>query len=239
MLNYAVKCRKLTTNPISEVPLLNKPNVRRRMITEEQFNALEGVLTVKPGDTEYAARVKTVFRAIATVAFDTGERKMEIPNLKRPQLHLHQGYIELSPHDTKTEEAGRVYLTQRAIAAIKVLPADIRSDHVFINPETGEAYRDIRKLWKKFGELAGIPSDTWFHDNRRAYITNSRRRGIDERTIMKQSGHKTRSAFDLCWPRRPSANSPTRVQRTSAAAWRGSAGGTSLNRSVSSCMDEP
>ncbi len=27
-------------------------------------------------------------------------------------------------------------------------------------------------------------------------ITNCRRRGIDERTIMRQSGHKTRSAFD-------------------------------------------
>jgi len=32
--------------------------------------------------------------------------------------------------------------------------------------------------------------------NRRAYITYCRRRGIDERTIMRQSGHKTRSAFD-------------------------------------------
>jgi hypothetical protein len=35
-----------------------------------------------------------------------------------------------------------------------------------------------------------------FHDNRRAYFTNGRRRGIDERTIMRQSGHKTRSAFN-------------------------------------------
>jgi hypothetical protein len=33
---------------------------------------------------------------------------------------------------------------------------------------------------------AVIPEDTWFHDNRRNYITNSRRLGIEERTIMKQ-----------------------------------------------------
>jgi integrase len=54
----------------------------------------------------------------------------------------------------------------------------------------------IRKLWTKYLAEAHLPTDTWFHDNRRAYITNCRRRGIDERTIMRQSGHKTRSAFD-------------------------------------------
>jgi AraC-like DNA-binding protein len=37
--------------------------------------------------------------------------------------------------------------------------------------------------------------DTWFHDNRRAFITNARRRGVDESTVMKMSGHTTRSAF--------------------------------------------
>ncbi len=177
--------------------MLNKPNVRRRMLTEEQFQTLLTVLEVQPSDTQYAARVKLVFRAIVMTAYDTGERKMEILNLKRSQLHLKDGgYIDLAPQDTKTDEGRRVYLTQRTIDALKALPADLRSEYVFINPETGKSYRDIRKLWKKYLAEAKLPTDTWFHDNRRAYITNCRRRGIDERTIMRQSGHKTRSAFD-------------------------------------------
>jgi integrase len=59
-----------------------------------------------------------------------------------------------------------------------------------------EPSRDIRKLWTKYRAEAGIPADTWFHDYRRSYATNARRRGIDERTIMRQTGHKTRAAFD-------------------------------------------
>ena len=56
-----------------------------------------------------------------------------------------------------------VYLTRRdAIDAIKAMPRDIRSDHVFINPKTGEAYRDIRKLWVKYRAEAGIAAgDAW------------------------------------------------------------------------------
>ena len=196
MLNYAVTCKKLPSNPISSVGLLRKPNVRRRMITEEQFQVLLAKLEVQPTDTPFAGLVKTVFRGIVTTAYDTGERKMEILNLKRAQLHLREGYIDLAPQDTKTDEGRRVYLTQRAKAALKAIPTDIRSEYVFINPETGKPYRDVRKLWTKYLVLAGIPEDTWFHDNRRSYITNSRRRGVDERTIMKQSGHKSRSAFD-------------------------------------------
>jgi integrase len=195
-LNYAVTCKKLPSNPLARVALLNRPNVRRRMITEEQFQTLLERLAPRPKETRHAARVRTVFRAIVTTAFDTGERKMELLNLKRAQLHLKEGYVDLAPQDTKTEQGRRVYLTRRAIVALEALPADLRSEHVFVNPETDKPYRDIRKLWTKYRAEAGISAETWFHDYRRSYATNARRRGIDERTIMRQTGHRTRAAFD-------------------------------------------
>jgi hypothetical protein len=48
----------------------------------------------------------------------------------------------------------------------------------------------------KYRAEAGISADTWFPDYRRSYAINARRRRIDAETIMRQTGHKTRAAFD-------------------------------------------
>src|SRR5260370_39069113 len=42
------------------------------------------------------------------------------------------------------------------------------------------------------GGLEGV----WFHDLRRSFATNARRRGVPESVVMKLSGHRTRSVFD-------------------------------------------
>ncbi len=44
----------------------------------------------------------------------------------------------------------------------------------------------------KRAEVAGI----WFHDLRRSFITNARRRGILESVVMRMSGHRTRAVFE-------------------------------------------
>jgi len=128
-----VKCTTLPYKPIATVPLLNKPNVRPRMIIEEQFQALDAKLQVRSDDTPHSAMVKTV------------------------------------PRD--------------------------RDDGVRPGPaQAGGAQH--QSATNSTSRTASSRSHRWFHDNRRSYITNSRRRGIDERALMKPSGHKTRAAFD-------------------------------------------
>ncbi len=68
--------------------------------------------------------------------------------------------------------------------------------YVFVNPKTNKPWVNIRKKFKRALKKAELPENTWFHDQRRSFITNARRRGVDESTVMSMSGHKTRSAFE-------------------------------------------
>ena len=181
-LNYAVRCGKLPSNPIANVKLLRQPNVRRMVLREEQFSLLleKASLELKP---------------ILVVAYDTGMRKEEVLGLKWPQLDLKAGRLSLAPQDTKTEEGREIYLTERAVEALRLVPRDLRSDYVFVNPRTGQRWKEIRDQFAKACKEAGVVG-LWFHDTRRSFVTNARRRGVPESVVMRMSGHKTRAVFD-------------------------------------------
>ena len=68
-----------------------------------------------------------------------------------------------------------------------------RLDLVFINPE--KAWKDVRKMFRRACKTAKL-TGVWFHDLRRSFVTNARRRGVPESVVMKMSGHRTRAVFD-------------------------------------------
>jgi len=65
------------------------------------------------------------------------------------------------------------------------------SAYVFLNPQTGEPWVDVRKQFVNAWKAAGL-SGVWFHDLRRSFVTNARRYGVSESVVMRMSGHKTR-----------------------------------------------
>jgi integrase len=86
-------------------------------------------------------------------------------------------------------------LLSRTKEVLKILPRHIHSEHLFVNPVTGKPWNDIKKMFRRACKKAGLEG-LWFHDLRRSFVTNARRRGVPESVIMKMTGHKTRSVFD-------------------------------------------
>jgi len=182
ILNYAVSCGSLKSNPVAAVKLLRKPNVRRSVLDDKAFGKL--LDAAEP-------QLKPIF----LVAYDTGMRLREVLDLQWHQVDLKQGVIKLSAEDTKTEEARTVFLTSRVREALKELPRFLKSAFVFTNPETETSWADVRKMFARACKAAGL-TGIWFHDLRRSFVTNARRRGVPESVVMKMSGHRTRAVFD-------------------------------------------
>ncbi|HTP24062.1 MAG TPA: site-specific integrase [Anaeromyxobacteraceae bacterium] len=182
ILNYAVACGRLTHNPIAKAKLLRKPNVRRMVVSEEDFQRLH-------------AAADECFKPILAVAYETGMRKREVLDLRWEQLDLKEGVIRLLPQDTKAEDARIVYLTPRAHEAVRGIVRRLGSAFVFLNPQTGEPWVDVRKQFVHACKAAGL-AGVWFHDLRRSFVTNARRYGVPESVVMRMSGHKTRAVFE-------------------------------------------
>ena len=85
-------------------------------------------------------------------------------------------------------------VTDRVCAELKQLLRAV-SGYVFINPRTGSRWYDLKKAFDRARKKAGL-EHIHFHDLRRSFVTNARRRGIQESVIMRMSGHKTRSVFE-------------------------------------------
>jgi len=180
VINYAVECGDVASNPLAGVKLLKESNVRQRVIGEVEYGALRS-----------GAEAPLV--PMLDLAFDQGMRLTEIVRLRRSRVDLREGTIRLAPEDTKTDEARVILLTARSRASLARLPVSI-SGYVFVNPKTDKPWNDIRKMFGRACEAAGIEG-LWFHDLRRSFVTAARRRGIPESVVMRMSGHRTREVF--------------------------------------------
>jgi integrase len=181
-INYAIECGVLVRNPIAGVPLLNEPNTRDMVLRDHM---LEKILKVAP----------PAFAPVIEFDYETGLRKTEIRFLRWEQLDIAAGCIRLSAKETKTNEARVVYLTSRAREILQQVPRRLHSPYVFLNPDTNEPWSELNKMLRRSCARAGYHG-IWFHDLRRSFVTNARRRGVPESVVMKLSGHRTRSVFD-------------------------------------------
>lgn len=181
VLNHAAKCGDLDRNPLLGVKMLNEDNVRDVAIGESEFETLYGC-------------AEAPLKPILLMAFDTGMRKREILDLRWEQVNLKAGTVRLAARDTKSKQPRVIILTGRVREVLEKLPRSI-SGYVFVNPDTDKPWNQIVKVFHRARKSAGL-TKLWFHDLRRSFITNARRRGVAESVVMRMSGHRTRSVFE-------------------------------------------
>lgn len=83
MLSHASRAGLLAAKPVADVKLLRKPNVRRRVLDEQEFERL------------FEASGESL-KPVLLVAFDRGMRLREIIDLRWEQVHLTDGVTTTS-----------------------------------------------------------------------------------------------------------------------------------------------
>jgi integrase len=166
-------------------------------------------------DAEYATLAKNAkylwLRCLIAASYSFGFRKGEMLNLHVRQVDLLDRWIELEEGTTKNDEARKVHMTNEVFELLRACVAGKKPDDFVFTREDGGRVVDPRDEWyslcvssdlgkfekakrkngKEYDRYVGLN----LHDFRRSAIRNMTRRGVNDTTAMKISGHKTRSVF--------------------------------------------
>jgi hypothetical protein len=179
---------------------LKEPPARKGFVTDEQYAVL-------------AKNAKDLWlRGLIACAYSFGFRKGELlASLRVRQVDLIGRRIELEEGTTKNGEGRKVHMTSEVFQLMVECVRDKKPDDFVFTRACGQAVCDPRKEWYSLCVASGlgnfIPAKRKngkdykryeglnLHDFRRSAIRNMTRRGINDTTAMKISGHKTASVF--------------------------------------------
>jgi integrase len=167
-------------------------------------------------DEQYAVLAKNAkdlwLRALIACAYSFGFRKGELlASLRVRQVDLIGRRIELEEGTTKNGEGRKVHMTSEVFQLMVECVRGKKADDFVFTRASGQPIVDPRKEWyslcvaselgnftpakrkngKDYLQYVGLN----LHDFRRSAIRNMTRRGVNDTTAMKISGHKTASVF--------------------------------------------
>lgn len=127
---------------------------------------------------------------IVFTAVHTGMRKGEILNLKWSQIDLKNGLILIDK--TKNFERREIPMSESLKALLRQLHSQRRldTDYIFVNPDTGIRYTDLKRSFITACKKAGI-KDFHFHDLRHTFASHLVMSGADLKTVQELLGHKS------------------------------------------------
>jgi len=191
MYNMAIKEKlfeeniKVEFNPVERVNFFTEPEPRNRVLSLDEINSL--FRTLKYPKFRH-------IKYIVFTAFYTGMRRGEILNLKWKNVNL-TGLGEILVTKTKSNKDRKIPLHSNLKEMLSSLQIKHKSkavanpeDYVFLNPNTGKPFRDIRKPFNLLLKKANI-SNFVFHSLRHNFGSQLGASHVDITTIMVLMGH--------------------------------------------------
>jgi len=125
-------------------------------------------------------------KPIVITALHTGMRKTEILKLKRSQVDMKNGFINLS--DTKSGKRRSIPINKTLEKVLNDQVCRLDIPYVFFNPRTEKHYTDIKKGFSTACNKAKI-TDFRFHDLRHTFTSQLLMGGGDLVTLKEILGH--------------------------------------------------
>jgi integrase len=138
-------------------------------------------------------------KPVIMVAYLTGMRRGEILKLKWDRVNLSEGFVDLTPDDTKTDEPRRIYfgnMKELKDVFIDAARKKKAGHNLVFTKDDGSPVPKwyIQRLFKNAcSEAKVLPYR--LHDLRHTFNTNMTKAGVDQVVVMKLTGHKTNAMF--------------------------------------------
>jgi integrase len=168
---------------------------RERYLTQEELDRLGAALAAADGVEDPFA-----LAAIRLLVF-TGARLSEILSLRWDEVDLARATLRLSDHKAATTSALKIktiHLSEPALEVISRLPQVEGNPHVIVGKKEGGHWVNLRKVWLRLREAAGIKPVTLangraehmrIHDLRHSYASVVAASGASLLMIGKLLGH--------------------------------------------------
>lgn len=126
---------------------------------------------------------------IVLTALHTGMRKGEILDLKWQNVDLKNGIILIEK--TKTGYRREIPISDTLKAYLKQLfvKRRLNTDYVFVNPETGKRFIDLKRSFNSACKKAGLHEVT-LHTLRHTFASQLVMAGVDIKTVSELLGHQ-------------------------------------------------
>ena len=172
--NILKKDKLINYNPVNDVSFLDEDNHRYRYLSTEEWQRLKDVMP------KYLTN-------IVKIALLTGFRRSNVLQLRWEQIDLDLGDIQILKQNNKGKKEIMHPISETLHNLLITLEPKAKG-YVFVNPQTGLPYTDIKKSFKHALAEANI-EDFHFHDLRRTMGTWLLEEGVDIRTIQFLLGH--------------------------------------------------
>lgn len=172
--NIMIDDELITNNPVNKVKKLEEDNHRYRYLTKEEWGRLKKHLP--------PATLKIVIYAL-----QTGFRKGNVLQSRWEQVDFNLRTIELLKQNNKGKKVIKIPITDTLYKLLQSLEPK-KEGYIFINPDTGKPYTNIKKSFNSALKKAGI-KDFHFHDLRRTVGTWLLTGGVDIRTVQNILAH--------------------------------------------------